>query len=98
MPKKKIDAHKVSQTIDSASEEETMEGFTQILREIREFRLETTRNFDVVKKDVSEIKNKIKELDSRMEEAESRIATTENQEIMLSKVLIHTLRIQKSGG
>ena len=30
-----------------------------------------------------------------MEEAESRIAAKEYQEIMLSKVLIHTLRVQK---
>ena len=30
-----------------------------------------------------------------MEEAESRIAAKEDQGIMLSKVLIHTLRVQK---
>ena len=95
MPKKQTNTFKDCQTTDSASEEEKVEGFTQILREIREFRHETTRNFEVVKKDISEIKKKIKELDSRLEEAESRIAAKEDQEIMLSKVLIHTLRVQK---
>ena len=59
MPKKKTNAYKDCQTPDSASEEENVEGFTQILREIREFRHETTRNFEVVKKVISEIKKKI---------------------------------------
>ena len=58
MPKKKINTYK-DKTPDSASEEENVEGFTQILREIREFCHETTRNFEVVKKDISGIKKKI---------------------------------------
>ena len=58
MPKKKTNTYKDCQTPDSASEE-NVEGFTQILREIREFRHETTRNFEVVKKDISGIKKKI---------------------------------------
>ena len=52
----------------------------------------------MVKKDISEIKKKIKELDSRMEEAESRIAAKEDQEIILSKVLTHTLCSERFDG
>lgn len=68
--KRKTATQRERQTTDSASEEENVEGFTQILREIREFRQETARNFDVLKKDISDIKKKIKELDKRMNEAE----------------------------
>lgn len=70
-------------------------GHSEILKEIKEFRMETAGNFGALKKEIKELREDIGELKTRMGAAELRIAEIEDLEIGMTKVLIHNLRLQK---
>jgi len=68
---------------------------SEILKELKLFRIETAENFGVLKKEVSDIKLNFEELKTRVDDAEQRIADNEDRNMDLTKVLFHLMRKQK---
>ncbi|KAK7919106.1 hypothetical protein WMY93_004558 [Mugilogobius chulae] len=68
---------------------------SNILKELKEFRTETTGNLAAIKKDIGEIKKDVSDLRARVNAAEERIAENESRDIQMTKVLFHVLRTQK---
>ena len=72
--------------------EEGGEGLSEILKEIREFCMETAGNFGVLKEEINDLREGFGELKLRADAAELRIAENEDREIGMTKVLLHSLQ------
>ncbi|CAL9692044.1 unnamed protein product [Knipowitschia caucasica] len=84
-----LDAEEPEKMSDNAGE------ISEILKELRQFRNETSGNFADLKKEVTDLKQNFDHLKIRMDEAEQRIAHSEDKSIELTKVLFHMMRKQK---
>ena len=81
--------------VEYEEDDDSVSELSEILKEIREFRSETTANFGSLKKEVNELRESIGQLNIRMDTAESRISESEDGQITMTNVLLHSLRLQK---
>lgn len=68
---------------------------TEILKELKEFRMEMAGNFEMIKIEMNDLRQHTDELKLRMNAAELRIAENEDREAAVTQVLIHSLHVQK---
>lgn len=95
MPKqpRKDDTSEVSRSEERSTDNAS--ATSEILKEIKLFRTETAGNFDVLRKEVSDIKQNFEHLQARVTDAEKRIAYNEERDMDLTKVLFHLMSKQK---
>lgn len=68
-------------------------GLSEILREIREFHMESAGNFGALQNEINELNSR--GLNTWVDTAELRTVENENCKISLTKVLLHSLHLQK---
>uniref|UniRef100_A0A8C6TRP0 L1 transposable element RRM domain-containing protein n=1 Tax=Neogobius melanostomus TaxID=47308 RepID=A0A8C6TRP0_9GOBI len=69
-------------------------GMAEILKELRAFRTETSGNFEILRKEISDLKTEIADVKERMDIAEQRLSENEDNERNTTKVMIHMLQVQ----
>uniref|UniRef100_A0A8C6M558 L1 transposable element RRM domain-containing protein n=1 Tax=Nothobranchius furzeri TaxID=105023 RepID=A0A8C6M558_NOTFU len=67
----------------------------EILKELREFRTETSASFGALKTELNELRAEFTSIKKRMEEAEQRIVESEDYAMKTSNVLIQVVQMQK---
>lgn len=90
-----LDIAPANQTCLEGKGADSADNTSEILKELKLFRIETAGNFGVLRKEVSDIKLNFEELKTRVNDAEQRIADNEDRNMDLTKVMFHLMRKQK---
>uniref|UniRef100_A0A8C6SYG1 L1 transposable element RRM domain-containing protein n=1 Tax=Neogobius melanostomus TaxID=47308 RepID=A0A8C6SYG1_9GOBI len=69
-------------------------GMAEILKELWAFRTETSGNFEILRKEISDLKTEIADVKERMDIAEQRLSENEDNERNTTRVMIHMLQVQ----